>query len=132
VVFSERSGGAFSFQHTLKFLPQSQNTAILFTNILGQLLLKRPNEAEFQYWWKQVETKLAGFSWASYHDLYSTVIPRRAQPSHLPSDLDESLKIASRTISDHGTRNLIPFKDWCAWNLSRSQLHWIGFFNQRR
>ncbi len=110
-------------------------TGILFCNILGQLPFLVPNSQHYHLRLKEVLQKVFEGPAASYHDLYSTHLPRkckfkaRDQSWKTPEDLMiEIKKSCSDSISfwDHGLQKTFPVQikgSYGAWMLHPKALH---------
>lgn len=115
------------------WLAQHPDTAVLFSNLLGQLPLLNRNLEALQDWWGDILVKLDSRSWFSYHDVFS--FPGRIPlPARLAAGEVIPQLMASATgrksvldLIDHGTTEL--FADPVAhltWQLTPKRTHIIG------
>jgi hypothetical protein len=131
------AGGRLSLSALGSVLNQYPSSAILFSNVLGQVPLEHPvAEDEWRSYLKTLSEKLRSRSWASYHDLYSLDSLKANQHANVfeqlhtaktaPNDL-RGVK-TSVVVTDH-----LLDSDWTsglktkrfAWSLSSKSLHII-------
>lgn len=121
-------------------LARRPRAAVLFCNLLGQLQLELPDEAQAVFraaLRRRVLPLLAGRSWASFHDRWSLdrgpdqPTPTSLAFERLPSD--EELGVACFgaagapvSVLDHGTSGLFPDglpRRYFAWQITPLALH---------
>lgn len=106
------SGGMYHERSLKNYLAEAPNTAVLFSNLLGQLPLVNDDLDAMKAWWQELQPALGMHSWASYHDLFST---------------------DGADIIDHGTSELFPRSlDVWEWKLSRRRIHIVGAYSYRK
>jgi hypothetical protein len=122
------------------YLTQHPKTAVLFSNMLGQLGLVHSDLEALKNWFEALKPTLDQHSWASYHDLFSLDAGSNF-PREIKGDVTKSLwDWASKRglpveIVDHGTSELFsnpPAPEAFVWHLSRRRVHIVGTFSHRR
>ena len=129
--------GELSMQALDEILIAHPRATVLFCNVLGQIPLEgHASEEQWNSFLTRLRSRLDGFQWASYHDLYSvTPLPLeqhdrvvlefartgdiRQALRHLPKKLE---------VTDHlmcGNWSAGLEKAWFPWSLSRNCLHVI-------
>lgn len=131
-----------------RFVKSRPHAAFLFSNVLGQVALLMPAEVsavKMQPAQDEFFNALAGRTWASYHDLYSThsqfaphltttAIPsfRGSEASTRMSEIALSTFPNAKALVDHETSWLSIGRrtEFAIWPLSTRQQHLIGFVKQ--
>jgi hypothetical protein len=110
--------------------------AVLFCNLLGQDWLGVGDEATRRLWLEALPTRLAGRSWASFHDVVSTAIaPLQAGPLRdagspgLEALLARFWPGGELPLVDHHTHVLSAGRpaDYVVWNLAPGHHHLVGW-----
>lgn len=107
--------------------------ALLFSNVLGQVLLEgRADEGEWRRFLKKLGALLATREWASYHDLYSVAGLPRSKHEETLNRFRESKSVNAferGTVTDH----LLTDVEWpkasaktiFGWSLTDRDLHLV-------
>lgn len=108
------------------------SAAVLFCNVLGQLALERD---DYERCLALLPDRLAGRSWASFHDRFSAVLPAGGPDdpppfvSHAPMDEAMLRRLAhGGEWTDHGTGGVLPagtLRHHLPWRIIPQRLHWI-------
>jgi hypothetical protein len=121
------------FVHCLpRLLVDHPDAAILFCNVLGQLGLERD---DYEKRLAELPVRLAGRTWASFHDRYSARI-RRGQQMGTPcftsqEPMDEGMLQRlgfGGEWTDHGTGGVLPagvLRHYFPWYITPRRFHWI-------
>lgn len=120
----------------IEYLPRvlmtHPNSAVLFCNVLGQLGLERD---DYETQLGKLSTLLAGRRWASFHDRYSTQLPKGSSVDASAFTSRENMNarmLRERGFvgewTDHGTDTVLPsgiLRHYFPWRIVPDRLHWI-------
>lgn len=116
-------------------LRENSPSALLFSNLLGQLPLALDPFPPSREWVAALQAALEGHPFASYHDRFSShggaPPPPAAMVKEPPPDGEGFARMLSaHEIEDHGTGGLfdgnLP-REYCLWRLTPRQSHLVEF-----